>query len=182
MRIEFPEGVFRGRWGVKSLVRPLCSVVTWVTMGRAQRRKLEQRAQRQANRNHVRVWLPDGTAVEPVKRARPRGVDRDLDGFASTALPGPLDGWEPPEGPAAPQGAGPSTDPAVRLSEVREAVAHRAAVEREIARAVAAARGAGASWRAVGAALGVSHVAALKRYGGGIEGAASGGAAKRGRG
>lgn len=51
------------------------------------------------------------------------------------------------------------------LRTLRDAVTERAATERRIAEAVAAARKAGASWSAVGGMLGTSGEAARKRYG-----------------
>lgn len=51
------------------------------------------------------------------------------------------------------------------LQAIREAVTQRAATERHIADAVAAARDAGVSWSAIGSMLGTSGEAARKRYG-----------------
>lgn len=53
---------------------------------------------------------------------------------------------------------------AAPLRAIRDAVAQRAAGERRVAEAVAAARGAGVSWAAIGAILGTSGEAARKRY------------------
>jgi hypothetical protein len=50
------------------------------------------------------------------------------------------------------------------LASLEESAQLRASVEAQVREHVASARSAGASWRQVGAALGVSHVAALKRY------------------
>jgi FAD/FMN-containing dehydrogenase len=50
------------------------------------------------------------------------------------------------------------------LHAIREAVTERAATERHIAEAVAAAREGGVSWAAIGGTLGTSGEAARKRY------------------
>ncbi len=50
------------------------------------------------------------------------------------------------------------------LASLVEAAELRTAVEVQVREQVASARSAGASWRQIGAALEVSHVAALKRY------------------
>jgi hypothetical protein len=54
------------------------------------------------------------------------------------------------------------------LARLGETAQLRASVEGQVREHVASARSAGASWREVGAALGVSHVAALKRYRDGV--------------
>lgn len=54
---------------------------------------------------------------------------------------------------------------AAPLRAIREAVTERAASERRIAEAVAAARDSGVSWAAIGGMLGTSGEAARKRYG-----------------
>jgi hypothetical protein len=51
------------------------------------------------------------------------------------------------------------------LRAIREAVTQRAATERHVAEAIAAARDEGVSWSAIGAMLGTSGEAARKRYG-----------------
>lgn len=53
---------------------------------------------------------------------------------------------------------------AAPLHAIREAVSQRAATERRVAEAVAAAREAGVSWSAIGNMLGTSGEAARKRY------------------
>ena len=68
----------------------------------------------------------------------------------------------------------------VALGNLRAAVRRRALVAEQIERGVQRARAAGCSWREVGATLGVSHVAALKRYGPGLRDGASGAAQKPG--
>ena len=55
---------------------------------------------------------------------------------------------------------------AAPLHAIREAVTERAATERRVADAVAAAREAGVSWSAIGSMLGTSGEAARKRYAG----------------
>jgi FAD/FMN-containing dehydrogenase len=55
---------------------------------------------------------------------------------------------------------------AAPLHAIREAVTERAATERRVAEAVAAAREAGVSWSAIGSMLGTSGEAARKRYAG----------------
>ena len=55
---------------------------------------------------------------------------------------------------------------AAPLHALREAVTERAATERRVAEAVAAAREAGVSWSAIGSMLGTSGEAARKRYSG----------------
>jgi FAD/FMN-containing dehydrogenase len=55
---------------------------------------------------------------------------------------------------------------AVPLHAIREAVTARAATERRVAEAVAAAREASVSWSAIGSMLGTSGEAARKRYAG----------------
>ena len=55
---------------------------------------------------------------------------------------------------------------AAPLHAIREAVTERAATERRVAEAVAAAREAGVSWSAIGSMLGTSGEAARKRYSG----------------
>ncbi len=52
------------------------------------------------------------------------------------------------------------------LHAIRAAVTDRAATERRVLEAVAAARDAGVSWSAIGSMLGTSGEAARKRYGG----------------
>ena len=54
---------------------------------------------------------------------------------------------------------------AAPLQAIREAATERAATERRVAEAVAAAREAGVSWSAIGSMLGTSGEAARKRYG-----------------
>jgi hypothetical protein len=54
---------------------------------------------------------------------------------------------------------------AAALHAIRDAVTERAATERRIGDAVAAAREAGVSWSAIGGMLGTSGEAARKRYG-----------------
>lgn len=54
---------------------------------------------------------------------------------------------------------------AAPLHTLRDAVSERAATERRIAEAIAAAREAGVSWSAIGGMLGTSGEAARKRYG-----------------
>lgn len=62
-------------------------------------------------------------------------------------------------------------DPTVKIrdrsavAEIEAAAAQRRAVEERVTSAVQAARGAGVTWTEIGAALGVSHQAAIKRYG-----------------
>lgn len=58
----------------------------------------------------------------------------------------------------------PDVHDAASLAAVRAAVTDRAASERHLADAVAAARTAGASWAAIGGMLGTSGEAARKRY------------------
>lgn len=61
---------------------------------------------------------------------------------------------------------GPGTTVTVTpLGRLYDAVRQRAASEREVAEAVAAARADGTSWRVVGLALGTSGQAARQRYG-----------------
>ncbi len=55
---------------------------------------------------------------------------------------------------------------AAPLHAIRAAVNDRAATERRVLEAVAAARDAGVSWSAIGNMLGTSGEAARKRYGG----------------
>ena len=55
---------------------------------------------------------------------------------------------------------------AAPLHAIREAVTERAATERRVAEAVAAAREAGVSWSAIGSMLGTSGEDARKRYAG----------------
>lgn len=55
---------------------------------------------------------------------------------------------------------------AAPLHAIREAVTERAAMERRVAEAVAAAREASVSWSAIGSMLGTSGEAARKRYAG----------------
>lgn len=55
---------------------------------------------------------------------------------------------------------------AAPLQVIRAAVTQRAATERHIAEAVAAARDADVAWSAIGVMLGTSGEAARKRYGG----------------
>ncbi len=63
-------------------------------------------------------------------------------------------------------------DPGVRVrdraavAEIEMAAAARREAEQRVATAVRDARSAGVTWTEVGAALGVSHQAAIKRYGG----------------
>lgn len=62
-------------------------------------------------------------------------------------------------------------DPAVQvgertdIAEIEAAVAARREAEERVATAVRSARAAGMTWTVVGIALGVSHQAAIKRYG-----------------
>ncbi len=55
---------------------------------------------------------------------------------------------------------------AAPLHAIRDAVTERAATERRVVEAVAAAREAGVSWSVIGGMLGTSGEAARKRYGG----------------
>lgn len=54
---------------------------------------------------------------------------------------------------------------AAPLRALRAAAANRRAAEDAVAAAVTAAKEAGASWAAIGSAIGVSRQAAVKRYG-----------------
>jgi hypothetical protein len=51
------------------------------------------------------------------------------------------------------------------VAEIEAAAVARREVEERVTSAVQAARGAGVTWTEIGAALGVSHQAAIKRYG-----------------
>lgn len=66
-------------------------------------------------------------------------------------------------------------DPGVKVrdrsavAEIEAAGLARRALEERVTSAVQAARGAGVTWTEIGAALGVSHQAAIKRYGSSVE-------------
>lgn len=55
------------------------------------------------------------------------------------------------------------------VAEIETAARARRAVEERVTSAVQAAREAGVTWTEIGSALGVSHQAAIKRYGSSIE-------------
>ncbi|NNG35010.1 hypothetical protein [Nakamurella aerolata] len=62
------------------------------------------------------------------------------------------------------QSTGPAIDGAP-LRRIAAAAQAREAAQREVSAAVTAARDAGLPWAAIGAALGISRQAAVKRYG-----------------